>query len=358
MVRLVCCAPLLALGMAPILESWRWHYASSGALLALVIVALVVNWERRLEDGAAGELSAGQAFGAGLFAMIVTAILADGNAAMFFTAAGVAAVSSLALQAVAWFVPLRGLRFTRGHRGTEPGGKAAAVGERIGAAAEVVGQRVSQAVARTSHVRTEADAETVDRGPDIPMALAVEQDSLHARLASSTPLPMARSTAVRAMWSVLGFLFLAGAVVSFLSTVFLAEMRHRPEDRAAALVVCMACVTSLAFVLRKTSLRRRATFWGETLRPFLLSLTAFGVLAPAAALWSQTHVDGEFRVAGYTAMILSGVLFFLLLVVFRGSDGGAAAPFLVDGGEDDPEALEGHAVASDGSADVTDGGGE
>ncbi len=304
-------------------------------LLALILTAMLVDWEKRLEHGAAGEMSVGQAFTAGLCAFIFTAIFSQGNDRLMFMAAGVAAATSFAVQGVAWFVPLRGLYSLAPSlpKGNEPAGAAAAppvppVAARVEAAGERIGQHVSGTFDRLRHAVTHWAGEPAEGQPGIPMALPVEQDSPHARLASSVPLPPLRHTATRAFWSVVSFLLLAGAVVSFLSTVLVKDIRCCTDDRQGFLTLSVACCALLGFALRKTGLRKRPTFWQNTLRPFLFSLTVIGMGAPIIALSVQPHLCDEARLGSISGLVLSGVLFLFLLLVARGR-GSAPAPFLV-----------------------------
>ena len=343
LVRLGCCGPLLAIALAPVMD--RYNYGS-GAFLALLITALLTRWEKRIEAGADGEMKIGQAFSAGLCAYILALIFTDGRPdSLGWMCAAVAAATSFAIQAVAWFVPPFGRgapgRAPRGANGAErdpsapPGTPVEERVDRIGRRAEHVQQRLATAVSRLGAVgerfgrRFHGVTESADGGSGVPMAIPVEQDSLRARLASTTPLPPLRHSAARAFWSVAGFILLAGAVVSCLSTMLITEVRTCPDTRQGLLTVCVACCGMLAFVLHKTSLRKRSTFWRETLRPFLLSLTVIGIGASLIPMFVQPHLCDEARLGTFSGMILSGVLFLLLLFVARGRTP-EPAPFLLD----------------------------
>jgi len=338
-----CCGPLLAMAMAPIMDEYR---GGTGMLFALVVTAMFVDWEKRMEHGASGEMKAGQAFSAGLCALIFTSIFADGGDYLMFTAAGVAAATSFAVQAVAWFVPMRGVyapgRVPRkGDDGPrDPSASPISPDHPADGRVEGVRRRLADAVSRIGAVgerighHFDGDIDPVgDEVPNgaggIPLAIPVERDSLRARLASASPLPPLRHSAARAFWSVAGFILLAGAVVSCLSTVLVTEVRTCPDTRQGLLTVSVACCGLLAFALRKTSLRRRPRFWQETLRPLLLSLTVIGVGASLMPMFVQPYLCDEARLGSFSGLILSGVLLLLLLFVARGRTP-ESPPFLME----------------------------
>ena len=132
----------------------------------------------------------------------------------------------------------------------------------------------------------------------------------------------------------MGFLLLAGAVVSFLSTVLVTEISRCSDSTQGLLTVSAACCVLLVFALRKTSLCKKPTFWRETLRPFLLSLTAIGIAAPIIALSVQPCLCDEAQLGSISGLILSGVLFVVLLLA-RGRRA-EPVPFLLDAGGSDP----------------------
>jgi hypothetical protein len=174
------------------------------------------------------------------------------------------------------------------------------------------------------------------------MAIPIEQDSLHARLASSVPLPPMRHVAVRAFWSVVAFLLLSGMVVSCLAALLVRDVYDDADARHGVITVCVACACGLAFVLRKTTLRKRTTFWRETLRPFLQSLTAIGIGAAIVALVTRSDLPDEALLAVYSVLVMSSILFLLLL--FARGHHRPPAPFLIDQG---PGRRRGHRGAAE-----------
>ncbi|MCP4591875.1 MAG: hypothetical protein GY842_14155, partial [bacterium] len=202
------------------------------------------------------------------------------------------------------------------------------VGEQLGRA----GQRAAHAVGATA-VRYGDEGHDPHAEPAIPMGIPVEHDSQHARMASRIPLAPLRHTAVRAIWSVISFLLVAGVIVSLLGAVMLDY--GCKDDLQAVVTACVACGAFLTFALRKTTLRRRPTFWQNTLRPFLLSLTMIGMGAPIVFMSTQGHVGDEAEMAAASATTVFGLLFIVLLVFARGRKPAPAA-FLVDGLEGAP----------------------
>ncbi len=368
LVTLGCCSPLLAMAMAPVMDQYR---GGPGALLGLIITAMFVDWESRLESGAAGEMKARKAFGAALCAFICTAIPASwlgGREHLMFLAAGVAGVTSFALQGVAWFVGLRGLpvrprstgkrREAAGTPLTVPGVPAT---EGLDAVGDDLECSPAEALGRVRSVGAEGTPGGMPKRSGTQwseaQACIKPEDATCPRVAEATlghaTLPPMRHVITRAFWSLVGFGLLAGAVVSFLSTRLLTDVRLNPEDRQAALTVCAVCCAFLAFALRKVSLRKRPTFWQETLRPFLLALSSIGIVAPLIALKVRPDLrfDDESRLVCFSFLILSGVLFAVLLVA-RGRRRHAPATM---GAPPPPEVGDGRADALP-SPRVGDGG--
>ena len=340
LVTLGCCGPLLAIALAPMLE----HTSRGGpaVLLALIVTAIFVDWEKRLECGAAGEMKAGHAFTGALCAFILTAILSNGISDLMFLAAGVAAATSFAVQGVAWFVVAEGLAARR-RSGTGNGvdapqtpGAAAAYGRSTtDTEADSAESTPQERTARAAQIPFGGEAHR-RRPISIPLAIPVDPDAEPARLASGSPLSPTRHVVTRSFWSVLAFALLAGAVIAFLSTVMLEGVRYNPADQHAALTICAVCASMLVFALRKTTLRRRPGFWRETLRPFLQSLAAIGITTPIIALGIEPwRFSDEDRLIAVSFLVISSVLFVVLLFV-RGCCRHAAAPFLLDPAAADP----------------------
>jgi hypothetical protein len=340
LVTLGCCGPLLAIALAPMLE----HTSRGGpaVLLALIVTALFVDWEKRLECGAAGEMKAGHAFTGALCAFILTAILSNGRSDLMFLAAGVAAATSFAVQGVAWFVVAEGL-VARRRSGTGNGvdapqtpGAAAAYGRSTtDTEADSAESTPQERTARAAQFPFGGEAHR-RRPISIPLAIPVDPDAEPARMASGSPLPSLRHVVTRSFWSVLAFALLAGAVIAFLSTVMLEHVSSCAADQHVALTICAVCASMMVFALRKTTLRRRPGFWRETLRPFLQSLAAIGISAPIIALGIEPWpFSDEDRLIAVSFLVVSSLLFIVLLFV-RGGRAHQAAPFLLDPAAGDP----------------------
>ncbi|MCK4660667.1 MAG: serine/threonine protein kinase [Phycisphaerae bacterium] len=316
LVMLGCAGPLLAVAMAPLLDNWYWGRSAMMVLVALIATTVLVDWEKRFKSGASGEMKVAQAFSAALCALIFTSILTQGHDVLMFMAAGVAGATSFALQGVAWFAPLRGLKSRSGwcgEAGQLPDASPAS------SQADAVGEHpkppASKDVGLMGDAETARSAAVTGSDSSIPMAIPVEQNSRRARLASPAPL---RHVAARAFWSVVGFGLMAGAVVSFLSTILLDEVRLCPDTRQGVLTIFVACWAMLLGVaLPKTRIRKQPTFWRETLRPFLASLMFVGMGASVVAMVVQPSMsDGE-RLVWVSTLVLSFVLFVILLFARR-----------------------------------------
>jgi hypothetical protein len=87
---------------------------------------------------------------------------------------------------------------------------------------------------------------------------------------------------------------MGGAIVTFLYTLIAAP--QNPHEMTLAVILCCACASFMIFALRKTGPMKREGFWRETLRPFLISLSLFGIGGTTTGIareWNCTYGSPE-----------------------------------------------------------------
>ncbi len=306
LVQLCCAAPLLALGSAPLLESSQTWEHGMALWLGLLVVAVLGNWEKTIENASGGEMSftaaVGRAFGALLATLIVCEMVgASPEEAVAFPAAGIAGAATLILQATAWWLPAKADRAI--HRLRSPEGAA--------------GVAVAQVVPPPPPIANEAPAHRVPLGAGVPAAEPVPsidgvQGSRH---------PRERWAITRGFWGIVAFVLMGGTIVTFLIALIAEQMRH--HDLTAVVVACTGFASFMIFfALRKTTPIKREGFWRETLRPFLISATLFGIggtITGIAREWGHWEpywgdrvvrcLPDEGRVLLVSGLVLCSILF-------------------------------------------------
>ncbi|RME37735.1 MAG: serine/threonine protein kinase [Planctomycetota bacterium] len=336
MVRMGCCMPLLAVGVAPVFGE-RGPGAGSALFLAMTVICTLTNWNRVSLEAAGGELRLGRAIGTAFWGMIVTVILAGMFDAgreedLMLIGAAVTGVVSLIVQAAAWWMPVR----ERGRTASENGGlRPPPPPPRLQTQAPATGEEGGRA--ETTGSRADVEAAPVDRVP--------------------------RWGLTRAFWGLVSFGLLAGAIATFVIALVERSMSH--HDKTGVIVGCIACTALLLFTLRKTSPTRRVGFWRETVRPFLLSAMLFGIGATTTAIareWSH-RVEGGFcltdeqRAGLVTGLVLCS-LGFGVVALLRGRRSEPSRPFVLPTeGKEAEELAPGVAAAPDRAEAVREGGG-
>jgi len=274
MVRACSAAPLLAIACSPMFSAWG-HISKQGlaAFLGLLAVATFADWEKTWHTAWAGEMSLGNAVGKGIGAVVATMIaclVADTEPDWFvLLAACVAAAGSLVVQTFSWRPAANRTAGSPPPLPMGPGG--------IGNAGD-----------------------TVAFGPPPPPEYAMATsppfvtDADSGRALESSVGARPRWALTRAVWGFVTFGLMGGAIVTFLYTLIAAP--QNPHDMTLAVIMCCACASFMIFSLRKTGPMRRAGFWRETLRPFLISSSLFGIGGTTTGIareWNCTYGSPE-----------------------------------------------------------------
>jgi serine/threonine protein kinase len=271
LVRGVCAAGPLAIGCAPIFDVG----GGMPVWLALIASAALFKWDDLVDDSL-GEIKVGQIFSKALGALVLTAIIdslggfpGPPNKVMFISA-GAAAIAAFVLQAnAAWVTRTREPARTDGG-GDDPHG----------------GGTPARDMAATVDLRRTPPPPP----PPIPM------DSRTGHISDSMNLAhgAARWGLARAFWALVAFGLMGGTIVTFL--IPLISTPRNPHDITLAVVMCCGLAAFTFFALRKTGPMKRPGFWRETLRPFLISTSLFGIGGTTTGIareWDCTYGSPE-----------------------------------------------------------------
>ncbi len=275
MVRACCAAPLLAIACSPML-SGSSHESSQGlaVFLGLLVVASFADWEKTWHTAWAGEMSFGNAIGKGIGAVVATMIacLVTGTEPDWFVgmSACVAASGSLIVQTLSWRPTLRPTDGPPPPPGVSPDKGPTGMGY------------TDETIAFGPPPQNEPRM-IASNPPFVPGA-----DS--GRALGSSVVGRSRWGLTRAFWGFVSFGLMGGAIVTFLYTLIAAP--QNPHDMTLAVILCCACASFVIFALRKTGPMKREGFWRETLRPFLISLSLFGIGGTTTGIareWNCTY---------------------------------------------------------------------
>lgn len=278
----------------------------SGALtcLALLATVLIVNWRKRVVTGARGELSPGQAFGAGLLALILTAIFTSDShrgEQFFAIGGGAAAASSLMIQALAWFFPLRqwldGQPAKAFPRGGQPETPQPGAYQFAGSSSEM--ETLSYRGAHVGDYQFTADAATVGTSPQQQMFDRQQRarQEFEGRNRGQTmndfvhyPHQRPRYAITRILGGLVGMAMLAASAGL---TLALFNTRGGGPAQADELMrfslVLTGAIGLMLFAFRKTSRYRTGGFYRDTLRPLLLIVPFLGFVGVA----SMKYMEGR-----------------------------------------------------------------
>ncbi|MCA9251323.1 MAG: serine/threonine protein kinase [Phycisphaerales bacterium] len=320
---------LAGLGAAPLTDLTRNDDLVLAVVGAMVGLALVGNWRKRIDSGARGKLSIGYAFTAGLFALIATAIMSDGYEDFMFFAAGVAASVSLVFEALSWLFPLKDWMagVTPELTGTNDGGRQNAPSSNDGVEWEPQNQRSLETVA---HPNRFADPE--DSG--IHRAMHDDGNLLEPASTFAAPQPPLRWPITRVFAALLGFACLVGLVFA---TVYLVSgepsgtveqsnvngvMIYKYPRRSLnsnefipTAMVAAGCLGMMMFAFRKVSRHRTQGFYGDTFRPIMITLFLVSMTYGASIL---IRGNGPHRVVPGRVILIVSLIMFIVLLFIRG----------------------------------------
>lgn len=264
LVRAVCAAGPLAIGCAPIFDVG----GGVPVWLGLIGAAALFNWDELIDGNGAGEIRFGQIFTKAIGALVLTSIIASMGGfrhpeRVMFISAGAAAIAAFVLQANAAWIPRRSSLASQGSDG----------------------DRQDQGGSPPPDLNATIDLRRMPPPPP-PM------DSHTSPIPDAAPVAQAaaRWAIARAFWGLLAFGLMGGAIVTFLYPL-IAEPDN-PHDVTLAIVLCTLFFSFMVFALRKTGPVKRPGFWRETFRPFLISLSLFGIGGTTTGIareWSCTY---------------------------------------------------------------------
>ncbi len=302
-----CCGLPMLLAVMPMID--RRDEMGIAVLIAMLVTALVVDWQKRIEHGAAGELKLGEAFAAGLAGLIFTAI-ASGIAGeepehVLLMGAGVAAASSLVVQVFSC-VRLASASSTESHAAVP-----AAPAPPPPPAAFPLRRDDPAVPAQPAAWSPPPREESSSGGAYPPMAIPIEVPSAGAVVASTSPVRPLRSGVARGFWSIVAFCLLSGAIALALAVMTGAVARR---SAPLAIVSAAACLSGVIFSLTKTTLRRREGFWRENLLPFSVCVGLFGLLASTGTVVAMNTVFNSGMSAQTKWLFLTGKVVSILLL--------------------------------------------
>jgi hypothetical protein len=276
LVRACCAAPLLAIACAPIFDV-------GGGLpvwVGLLASAAFADWEKLVDDRLGREISVGQVFSKALGALVLTAIAAGLTdyrrpEKVMFISAGAAAAVALVLQAGAALHGHRrwAMRAAAGGAGVPRGGTAS--GTRIEGASGTHPTAAPVAPAVPADSWTAAPAT-----PEVPSGEVLVDP--HGR--------RPRGGFARMYWSVVAFVVMGGAIVTFVYSLIATPAN--PHDMTTAVIACTGFAAIFVFALRKATPLKRPGFWRESLRPFLISASLLGIGGTTTGIareWNHEH---------------------------------------------------------------------
>lgn len=304
-IRACCAAPFLAIGCIPLFDIGF----GVPVWLGLIAVSIFADWNKSFEANDDGEISFGRVFSTALGALIATAIVDvvirdhPKDEPLMLMAAGVAAIASFIVQAgSSWAAhqaraqrklqgalagagapPMAPGNFDRDNAETLPGNRP---GNGNPPTPPPVPGSGYTLMASTMHETMRAAREQSARRSGFFgfVRSAIDHEMREAREEPQAELPAGpalsprpRNMLVRMFFSLVAFVFMGGAIVTFIISIP-AMSRNTPyHDVTAAIAACTGFAAFMIFALRKTTAMKRIGFWRDTVRPFLISCTLFGI---------------------------------------------------------------------------------
>lgn len=142
--------------------------------------------------------------------------------------------------------------------------------------------------------------------------------------------------ATRGFFGIVSFLLVGGMISTILLAALADKWKH--DEITGVVLGSIACGTMMLFTIRKTTPIRQPGFWREWLRPFLQTVSLFGIGGTTTGIAREFGAPGgtEVDVMLITGLVMS-TLMFVIVTALRGKRR-EAAPFLTNqpDGEFDP----------------------
>ncbi len=275
LVRAISATPLLAVGCAPLFDMGTGF----SMWLGLIALAAFGKFERDSEGGTDGEIEMGALFTSAIFAMILTTVasvvLGSKVQSFMFISAGIAAAATLVLQAGAWWNVRHRYLAAAGAKHEDDGRPRGGPGlaprsADLMPAPPPIPPHVQMAINAADAAQAQW-WKSWESGSSVPPTNP--QSALH---------PLARSMFVRMFWSLIAFALMGGTIVTFVYP--LVESNAAYHDVTLAVIMCTGCAAFMIFAIRKATPTKRPGFWRDTIRPFLISVSMFGIGATTTAI--------------------------------------------------------------------------
>ncbi len=298
-VKAGCCAPLMAVGAIPLMAELD---GGAAVWLGMLVVAALARWEKALDHTRGGDINIWGALWTACGGAIATAIacgvlnVGDDETSQFMAiGAGVAGIVSVVLQSVSWWqrAPAGG-----------PWRRAGSTAE-LGSPFPPVKQPPAPPLPdhtpgghAPAYTRALEEADDAVNTANSLLDQHVDADPYRTRFGVT-----------RAMWGLIAFLLMGGAIVAFVATQILCEDDVGYDGITRLILVCVACVAAMIFAVRKTTPIKREGFWQESLRPLLMSVALFGIGATITGIGRNWDWLNHPQQAGViTGLVISSIL--------------------------------------------------
>ena len=242
------------LGIVPLAVGAAAHGAQAGALLALLVGMVIIDWKERLDPYRSERISVGQCLLSGMLGMLLALIFGRGQ---FFLVAGGLTGISLLVNAFAPYVPRNQRRKVQRERDS-------AAAERFEREHGQPRGKLGARVVRGAEARLKSAASAL--GSVLP-----------GEPTGTPPGPLAR-----AFWLPVAAILVAGGLSCLAALVFYGEQSS--QEKLALLVGSLGMVCYCGFALYRGLWARKTSVWGRTVRPFLLCTASAAALIPASML--------------------------------------------------------------------------
>jgi hypothetical protein len=272
--------------------------------LGMLLVVMIANWNKALDQTKDGEINIWSAIWTAVGGLVATICVgsilrvSDNDAdPLLIMGAAIAGIVSLILQSVSWWQP-----------GVASGLAGPAVSNLRPFNKPPISPEVSDGQSPAREGTGRGVPFTPDPGPD--------GRPYHTRWGIT-----------RAVWGLLAFVLMGGAIVSFVATLVAADNEIRYDEATGLIVVCVACMSAMIFAVRKTTPVKRLGFWLESMRPLLMSLALFGIGATITGIARNWEYLCEDDRGGVIAGLVISTVLLSVSMAKRGRKPSAQKPF-------------------------------